>query len=170
METSVRPLRYTAALAWLLTPLCGFAAELPSADMTFATNAAAGGLAEVQAAQLAEKKAASASVKHFAQQMEKDHSAANNELMQLAKVQSISLPTGPDSAHATALEQMAKLSGAAFDREYMLSQLSEHRKAVVLFQKQAGSGQDTQLKAFAQKYLPTLQHHLQMAGAVKVGS
>jgi putative membrane protein len=37
---------------------------------------------------------------------------------------------------------------------------------VELFQKEASSGEDPTLKAFAQKTLPTLQQHLQMAEAL----
>ena len=168
----MRSLRYTVVFAWTLTfaALSGFAAEPPAADTAFAMSAAAGGLAEVQAAQLAEKKATAPSVKQFAQQMEKDHAAANNELMQIAQAKVIVLPTGPDSTHAATLQQMAKLSGTAFDQQYMQGQISDHRTTVALFQQEAGSGQDPQLKAFAQKYLPILQHHLRMAEAAKVGT
>ncbi|MBV8675203.1 MAG: DUF4142 domain-containing protein [Acidobacteriaceae bacterium] len=38
------------------------------------------------------------------------------------------------------------------------------------FQKEADSGQDPQLKAFAQKYLPKLQQHLQMAQSLAARS
>ena len=95
MEIPMRSLRYAVIFAWTLTfaAVSGFAAEPPSADTAFAMSAAAGGLAEVQAAQLAEKKATALSVKQFAQQMEKDHAAANNELMQIAKAKAVMLPT-----------------------------------------------------------------------------
>jgi len=57
MEIPMRSLRYAVIFAWTLTfaALSGFAAEPPSADTAFALSAAAGGLAEVQAVQLAEK-------------------------------------------------------------------------------------------------------------------
>jgi putative membrane protein len=44
--------------------------------------------------------------------------------------------------------------------------LQDHRETVELFQKEASSGQDPALKAFAQKTLPILQQHLQMVEAL----
>jgi len=44
--------------------------------------------------------------------------------------------------------------------------VSDHEEAVALFQKEASSGTDPDLKAFAQKTLPTLQEHLKMAQAL----
>jgi putative membrane protein len=42
-------------------------------------------------------------------------------------------------------------------------EVKDHEKAVKLFQKEAQSGQDPELKQFAQQTLPKLQQHLQMA-------
>jgi putative membrane protein len=41
--------------------------------------------------------------------------------------------------------------------------VKDHEKAVKLFSKESSSGKDAELKAFATKTLPTLQHHLEMA-------
>ena len=67
-----------------------FAAEKLSAqDETFMREAAQGGLAEVQDAQLAQQKAASAEVKQFAGRMITDHTKANNDLQQIAQSKSM---------------------------------------------------------------------------------
>jgi predicted outer membrane protein len=50
-------------------------AALSSADREFAMKAASGGLAEVQAVQLAEQRPTSAQIKQFAQRMIADHIA-----------------------------------------------------------------------------------------------
>jgi ATP-dependent Lon protease len=49
---------------------------------------------------------------------------------------------------------------------YAQGQLQDHRETAELFQKEASSGQDPALKAFAQKTLPILQQHLQMVEAL----
>jgi len=143
------------------------AGSLSETDATFAQKAAMGGLAEVQAAKLAEQKASSPEVKQFARQMDKDHTAANQELMQIAKGKALAVPTEPDSAHKAAAQQMAQLSGTKFDQQYMQGQVADHKETVALFQKEASSGQDPQLKGFARKYLPILQHHLEMAESIQ---
>jgi putative membrane protein len=137
-----------------------------SADREFAMKAASGGLAEVQAAQLAEQRAASPQIKQFAQRMITDHTAANTELQQIAKQANISLPAQPTGKDAAEGQKLRGVTGTAFDQAYAQGQLQDHRETAELFQKEASSGQDPALKAFAQKTLPILQQHLQMVEAL----
>jgi putative membrane protein len=132
-------------------------------DKTFATEAAQGGMAEVQMGQLALQKASSPQVKEFAQRMVTDHSQANQDLMQLAKADNLTLPTQLDPKHKSEMDRLSAMSGDAFDGAYMQHMVQDHKKTVADFQKQAQSGSDPALKSFAQKYLPIIQQHLQMA-------
>jgi putative membrane protein len=163
-------MRATPSLAtfFLLTAVNSVAAmaAISSADKTFATEAAQGGLAEVEMSQLALQKATSPPVKQFAQQMVADHTTANQELMQLAKSEGIELPSQVDTKHKSALERLQGLNGSSFDAAYMQSMLQDHQQAVEDFQKEAQSGSEPELKSFAQKYLPVLQQHLKMAQSV----
>ena len=122
-----------------------------------------GGLAEVELGQLAAQKATSPQVKAFAERMVTDHSQANQDLMQVAKSLNIDLPTQMDAKQKSEMERLRDMSGGAFDTAYMQRMVQDHKKDVSEFQKQAKSGTDPSLKGFAQKYLPTLQEHLQMA-------
>jgi putative membrane protein len=144
--------------------------QLSSGDRSFVENAAAGGLAEVQDAKLAQQKSASNDVKQFAGLMITDHTQANNELKQIAQSKGITPPTAPTRAQQMAQEDLKKMSVGAFDRQYMKQQVDDHQKTVTLFQAEASSGQDAQLKAYAQKYLPKLQQHLEMAQSLSVKS
>jgi putative membrane protein len=146
----------------------GFAAGLSSADRSFVDEAAAGGLAEVQDAQLAQQKSISSDVKQFASLMITDHTQANTELKQIAQGKGITPRNALTRAQQRAEEDLKKLSGGPFDRQYMKQQVEDHQKTVALFQTEANSGQDAQLKGFAQKYLPKLQQHLQMAQSLAV--
>jgi putative membrane protein len=137
-----------------------------SADWTFATKAAAGGIAEVQMGQLAQQKAASPQVKQFGQRMVTDHSQANQELQQIAQQQNLTLPTQPDSKDRATEAQFRGMNGTAFDTAYAHDMVSDHQQDIALFRTEAASGTDPALKGFAQKYLPMLQHHLQMAEAI----
>jgi len=141
-------------------------AALSAADREFAMKAASGGLAEVQAAQLAEQRATTPQLKQLAQRMTPVHTAANTELQQIAKQTNINLSSQPTGKDAAEEQKLRGLNGAAFDQAYAQGQLQDHRETVELFQKEASSGQDPALKAFAQKTLPIMQQHLQMAEAL----
>jgi putative membrane protein len=132
-------------------------------DHTFVTKAAQGGLAEVKLGQLATQKASSSDVKAFGQQMVDDHSKANDELKQLASTKGITLPTDTDAKHQATYDRLSKLSGAEFDRAYMKDMVSDHKEDVSEFRTESQRGSDPDVKAWAAKTLPTLEHHLQMA-------
>jgi len=124
-------------------------------------------MAEVEAGKLAQKHASAASVKAFAEQMVTDHTKANDQLKQVATKTGITLPTAPDRSHAKEAEKLGKMEGAKFDREYMKMMVSDHKKTVSLFEKEAKNGKDPELKNFAATMLPDLQKHLQMAQATE---
>src|SRR6478672_8230657 len=134
-----------------------------TADHAFVTQAAKGGLAEVQLGQLAADKASSDEVKKFGQRMVTDHSKANDELKSLAQSKNVTLPTDLDPKDKATHDRLAKLSGAAFDRAYMQHMLADHRKDVNEFKKESTSGKDSDVKAWASKTLPTLEEHLKLA-------
>ena len=114
---------------------------------------------------MAEQRAANDKVRQFGSRMVQDHSKANEELRQIAAGKGLQLPSAPGAQSQEMMAKMQKLSGAEFDRAYMDHMVKDHKKDVAEFQKQAGSGTDPQLKAFAAKTLPTLQDHLKLAEA-----
>lgn len=145
--------------------------KVAASDREFMMKAAGDGMAEVELGQLALKQASSEDVKKFAQRMVDDHTKANQELMDLAKTKGVTLPTATTDKDKKMMDKLAKQSGAEFDREYMKSMVSDHSKAVSMFDHEAKSGHDAETKAWADKTLPTLREHLQMARdtAKKVG-
>ena len=92
-----------------------------------------------------------------------DHSKANDELKDLASKKNVTLPTDVDAKDKATMDRLSALNGAAFDKAYMRHMVSDHKKDISEFQKEASSGSDTDVKSWASKTLPTLQHHLQMA-------
>jgi putative membrane protein len=140
-------------------------------DTAFAKEAALGGMAEVELGNLAKEKASNNDVKQFGDRMVTDHSKANDELKQWASQKNVTLPTKLDQKHQATRDRLAKLSGAAFDREYMRDMVMDHQQDVAAFTRESKTGKDPDLKAWAGKTLPTLQDHLKMAKdtASKVG-
>ena len=129
---------------------------------SFVDDAAQGGITEVEAGKLALEKSSSADVKAFAQHMVTDHTKANQELMALAKKLDIEVP---DDAALTdkAKKAILEMRDESFDTAYANNQVAAHEKTVELFQKEAASSDNAELKAFATKTLPTLEAHLKMA-------
>jgi len=138
-----------------------------AADSAFVREAAIGGMAEVELGQLGVKNASSADVKQFAQRMVDDHSKANDELKSLASQKNVTLPTALDAKHKAVHDKLAKLQGAAFDSAYMADMVKDHDADVAAFQREAKSGKDADVKAWAAKTLPTLQEHQKQAKDIK---
>lgn len=167
--------RFSALRASAIALLCGLSAtaclaagSLARGDKTFVDKAAAGGMMEVQASQLATTKASDPQVKSFAEMMIQDHTAANNELKQIAQQKGVEVPATLPSKEQKELDKLAKKSGADFDRSYIAEVgLKDHHKAIQLFEKESKSGKDADLQTFAAKTLPTLQKHLQAAEQLK---
>lgn len=138
------------------------------ADSRFALAAAEGGMLEVELGRIASTKAGNAEVKEFAARMVTDHSKSNAELTQIASTKGLMLPTQEQvkAKHQAMFDKLARLEGAAFDREYMAAMVKDHDNDVELFEKQAKNGRDAALQGFAEKSLPVLREHQKMSKQV----
>jgi len=130
---------------------------------TFMTKAAQGGMAEVEMGRIAVKNASNDQVKQFGQRMIDDHTKANDQLKSLAGKKNVTLPTDVDAKQKAGIDRLSKLNGAAFDREYMMMMVKDHKEDVAEFEKASKNESDPDVKAFASNTLPTLQEHLRMA-------
>ncbi len=139
------------------------AGSVAASDRKFVTEAAHGGLAEVELGQLATQKASNADVKSFGQMMVDDHTKANDELKTLASGKGITLPSALDAKDKATKARLEKLSGDQFDKAYMETMVKDHKTDIAEFKHAASSAKDSDLKSFADKTLPTLEKHLQKA-------
>jgi len=128
-------------------------------DKKFATEAALGNMTEVKLGQMAADKATKPEVKEFGQRMVTDHTKANDDLKSVASAQKIDLPTSLDAKHQAVVDRLSKLSGAEFDRAYVKDMVRDHDADVKAFQHQSQYGQDSALRDYAARTLPTLQDH-----------
>jgi putative membrane protein len=142
-------------------------AELAPQDLQFAQEAAIGGLKEVTLGELALQQAKNEQVMQFGQRMVQDHGQANEKLMAIAEQKGIQLPQELPQDAQQKYEELQGLSDAEFDQAYMDEMVTDHEKSVQLFEQQAESGGDQDLRAFAEESLPTLQEHLEMAKEVQ---
>jgi putative membrane protein len=133
-----------------------------SADEKFATEAAMGGLAEVELGRVAAQKGASDEVRQFGQRMVDDHSKANQDLMQVASAKGWALPSALDAKHQADVQKLSALAGDKFDKTYVDMMIKDHKHDLAEFQKEASGGADADIKSFASRTAPVVQEHLQM--------
>lgn len=150
----------------------GTAGTLPAADLAFAKGAARGGLAEVDLGNMAKDKASNNDVQQFGDKMVTDHGKANDELKSIAEQKNITLPSSLTAKDKATDTRLSRLSGDAYDKAYMRDMVLDHEHDVTAFRKEAKSGRDPDLKAYASRTLPTLEDHLKIAKetAAKVGA
>jgi putative membrane protein len=142
--------------------------KLSHQDKSFLKDAAEGGNAEVEASKVAVSQSANADVKTFAQQMVDDHGKAGSELKTLADQKGVKVPDDPSTVKKAEIKMLSGRKGASFDQHYADSiGVKAHEDTVKLFQKEVDKGTDADVKAWAQKTLPALQHHLEMARQLK---
>ena len=138
-------------------------------DPQIAHIAYTAGQIDIDAAQQALKMSKHADVRAFAEQMVKDHTAVNKMALDLVKKLGVT-PEDNDTSRglakaATAKRaELAKLSGAAFDKAFMENEVAYHKTvngalSTVLIP----SSSNAELKALLQQGLKIFQGHQQHA-------
>ena len=133
--------------------------KMSQKDVNFITKAASGGAQEVANGNMAEKQAKSAEVKSIAARMVADHTRMNKELTALANRKGVKFDTGGVRAQ--------NLGSGDFDRLYLKWLEEVHKGDIADFERAAKSSDDSELKAWASKTLPTLKQHLAMVQAAE---
>ncbi len=163
---SVFVMTATSAFAQSATESTGVNSALGVAPKTedFILQASASDMFEIESSKLALQKG-DETTKAFAQQMITDHEKTSAELKALlagGKVQGNPV-TALTEDHKEEVDELAKLEGAEFNEEYIDDQVEAHEDAVDLFKRYAEEGENAELKAWAAKTLPALEHHYKMA-------
>lgn len=141
-------------------------ADIGKKDQDFLKQAAAGGMFEVEAGKAAQQKGKSEGVKSFGAMLEKDHSAANEELKGLAQRKGVSLPTELPADKKSQLEKINQAND--FDKQFIeIVGVDAHKKDIELFEKASQGAEDADVKAFATKTLPVLKSHREHAEELK---
>jgi putative membrane protein len=136
-------------------------AVITGGDLTFVIDAAPSGMGEIELGKLAASKAQSAEVKAFGQKMVEDHSKAIEDVKMLMVQKKVLLPSDMMPTHIETMNNLSKLSGADFDKEYVKAMVQAHEKDVAAYENVSKTAADADVKAFAAKRLPTLKTHLE---------
>lgn len=136
----------------------------------FVKNTAIGNMFEIQSSQVALQKAQRSDVKELAQMLIDDHTKAGNDMKQALGANGPQLPTALDSKHQQTMQKLQQASANQFDTQFLQAQATAHKEAIALFQGYARSGDDQNLKQFAQATLPALQQHPQHVSELQKGA
>jgi putative membrane protein len=131
----------------------------------FVTEAAGSDMFEIESSKLAIERSQDAATKAFAQQMITDHTKTSDELKAMVTSGAIkaTIPTAMSSSQQGMLDDLKKLQADDFTKQYHSDQEDVHEDAVDLFKRYGDEGENADLKAWAAKTRPALEHHLKMA-------
>jgi len=155
--------RYFAAIsAPLLKTHLGFGEGLlqrldPAAFVAFIYQSS---LAEIEWAELALDRATDEDVRRFAQNMIDEHTEANERITAFNETKDLPLPTEINPEQQAISEELARFSGADFDRAYMDVNVVAHAKATLAARTQmSGEGRDVDVRGLARSLEPDLAGH-----------
>jgi putative membrane protein len=121
-----------------------------------------GDTSEIMIGKLAGQNGSSAGVKQFGETLVDDHSKAKNEKIAVAQKIGATVPAGASKEAQKEIDKLSKMSGADFDREFVMHMTMDHQKDVKEFEEEAKAGH-AETSNLAMMQLPTLQKHLQIA-------
>jgi len=133
----------------------------------FMTKVSDVGMTEVKLGQMAQDKATSQRVKDFGAMMVKDHTAAGDELKNMARQKNVTLPETMSNDHQKKTDDLNKKTGKDFDKAYIKAMVDGHQSTVSDFEKASKNTKDADVKAWVDKTLPTLRMHLDSAKAIQ---
>lgn len=126
---------------------------------------------EMSLGQLAAQRASNKRVQEFGQHMAEDHKNVSQQVELLALQQGVTLSSDQRGERRNnldkKLEKLSKLSGHAFDREYMDYSIQDHELAIMEFRRRAEIVRDQDVKQWIHLVLPILEGHKEMAHRVK---
>jgi putative membrane protein len=141
---------------------------LRDADRNFVQKTAMANMIEVDFATIAVSRAHDSTVKVFANHMITEHNQAQTELREIADdFDNVDWPTSMDAQHQQIRQQLMTMAGHSFDSMYMTSQVNDHEMTLTVFENELDSGKNDRVKNYANKYMPHIEEHLEMADSIK---
>jgi putative membrane protein len=170
-QSSTTGRRLAAPSAFFLAALLAGAAPAlaasPTTDANFLQQAVHTESAEAQIGQLAVQKSSNAGVRKLGQMLIEDHTSSGQEATRLANSLQVSLPVGSSNDQEATYRSLSGLSGTSFDNAFVNAVIESTQAAIADYEAQAQSG-DGEVAAYADKTLPLLEKHLQMARMLKM--
>lgn len=131
-------------------------------DRTFLHQAHQANLAEIQAGQAAQEKAAGETVRKLGAKLIRDHTKMDRDVRRVAEQAEVDLPARPTPEQRRQLKQVAAHSGADFDRAWLASQIAGHRQTLANGATELQDGSSPAVKKLATDAKPIVQTHLDL--------
>jgi putative membrane protein len=132
-------------------------------DNEFMMTAAHSDQNEIQQSKMALAKGVTGMAKDMANKMIADHTKSTADLKQIAAKKGVTLPTDMDADHKAMAPAMEKLSGKAFEQQYIKQMVADHQKTANTMAAHQTMTKDSDIQGFITKTLPVVESHLQMA-------
>lgn len=139
---------------------------LAKSDKSFLRDAIKGDNSEVALGHLAAQKGMSDGVKSFGNTLATDHAAAKDQVATVATSMKVKVTDDMTPEARKEMRKLDKLSGAAFDKEFVAYMVKDHEKDVMEFKAKAAGGK-SDVAMLASKQLPTLEQHLKTAQSLE---
>ena len=150
-----------AALALVALPGAALAADTVSAaDQSFVAMVSQGGMFEVKAGQVAADQGSTQDLKDQGSTEAHDHQLVGDKLKSIATAAGIQIADSLNSQFQKELDDLEALSGSAFDAAYLRDMDDIHKKDGAAFAKEAKSGTNPDLRAFAAETHRIVLRHL----------
>ncbi len=137
--------------------------QLSDQDKKFLQDSAERSMFELQAAKMAQQKAADQQVKNYARKVQRDHSNIQQQVQKLAREGNVQLPQKLSDAYQTRINQLSKLSGQDFEKEYLKTEVQTHKDDMWRYQKEASDTKNGDMLQFTKKTAQVLSENLQRA-------
>lgn len=142
----------------------GQSSSAEKTDARFIKEAARGNDLEIAMGELGANKAQNPQLKSLCEMIQKDHTAANEQLKPIAQKYGVTLEQSQSWLKEHALSKLQKEpAGPKFDQALATDLMRDHQKDITKFQKAATELQAPDVKEYAQNMLPQLQKHFQAA-------
>jgi len=142
-------------------------AQAGDQDKQFLQKASQGDANEIKLSELAERKASNPDVRAFAKKMVKDHTQLEKNMRPYADQWGLTPATSMDADHQKEYDKLNKLSGKAFDKEYVDAMDADHHDAENLFSNEIQSTSDPDFKKAVMDGNSAVVAHTNMADDLK---
>jgi putative membrane protein len=118
---------------------------------------------EIKLGESAEKKAEHKDVRALARKMVEEHTRQRTALLKLAGSMKLAVVEAIKKDDRAELTRLSRLSGAAYDKEYVTFMITSHEKSLKLYQDWAKQSISIKQRELAEKEIPVIKGHLKLA-------